>query len=57
MKRVNGYYWVKQKLGTWEIGEWVKDKWVLLGRYHFYDSAFTEINETRILSPEEQVKS
>lgn len=53
MKRETGYYWVKYS-GEWcaayyDGAYWSLQKWLI----DFKDSDFTEINETRILNPDE----
>lgn len=57
--RENGHYWVKR------TGEWITAKfmsnyslWEIMGAYDEYeDGDFDEIDETRILTPDEQLKS
>ena len=55
IKRENGYYWVKYGDSEWEVADFQNGKWFYLyGGYDSYDeSDFTEINELRILSPDE----
>lgn len=59
MKRENGYYWVRyQAVTDWEVSEWLGEKhnsWVFSWSDNDYvDSDFYEINETRILDPDER---
>jgi hypothetical protein len=54
MKRTSGYYWVKYE-GSWTVAQY-KDNaywWVLTFQTDFEDDEFDEINEDRILTPEE----
>lgn len=63
MKRVNGYYWVRAVVITphnkeWQVAEYIDGSWFVEGEdCCMPDEVFHEINETRILSPDEQVKS
>jgi hypothetical protein len=66
MKRENGFYWVKFRF-NWRIGEFVNSYDEVLDgtkidesywnvqhfKDYFHDSDFEEINEQRILSPDE----
>ena len=59
MQRQTGYYWVKEKEGTvYEILKYYDSG--IFGAYWLFansmhpDSRFHEINETRILNPDEQ---
>ncbi len=54
MARQDGYYWVKY-FGDWQIGRFSKDRWYLTYDALDGDSHFSEINESRILSPDEPV--
>jgi hypothetical protein len=59
MERETGYYWVKVTHGNiWQVANYINDgKWRLIGN-RLYDShteeIFLEINEVRILNPDEQ---
>jgi hypothetical protein len=56
MERKEGYYWVKYNI-DWEIGHWntTIDKWTLTDVYDtFGEEEMDEINENRILSPDEK---
>lgn len=58
--RQQGFYWVKW-LNNWEVAQWVthdRDEvngtwWMIQNEGLFSDNEFQEINEQRILSPEE----
>lgn len=56
MTRKSGYYWVKY-CGEFVVAEYLNDSdksWYMAGvSLSFYDSDFDQINETRILSPDE----
>ena len=55
MKRQSGYYWVNQG-GLWEVAFWnaVISEWHVTGSSTYWgDSIFDQINETRILAPDE----
>lgn len=53
--RQPGYYWVKCRAGYWTIGEWTNnDYWYYCGEEGCTDDEdMLQINETRILSPDE----
>lgn len=55
MSRQSGYYWVKED-GLWVVA-WYSSTlqaWQVAGsRSYWEDTAFDEINETRILAPDE----
>lgn len=56
MKRESGYYWVKID-GKWEIGLYDRklQRWYFVyTMIDYIDRYFDEINETRILNPDEQ---
>lgn len=55
MKREPGYYWVRKASG-WAIAKYTKfDDWDLPGlNKSFDDKDFDEINETRLIAPDEQ---
>lgn len=60
MKRDNGYYWVKI-IDDWCIAHYstngIDEAWWLAGFFKSLPTNyFKEINETRILSPDEQLK-
>ena len=50
-QREDGYYWVKVK--AWKVMEFLGGKWVYNGTPTLDDFDFIEINNTRILSPDE----
>ncbi len=55
MARKSGYYWVKY-IKEWEAGYFDKkdNEWFLTGTDSTYkDSDFEQINENRIMSPDE----
>ncbi len=62
MERKEGYYWVKQS-GRWIIAEWLyvgevasEFAWEFPGnQFPWEDSDFSEINESRIPSPDENI--
>lgn len=55
-KRENGYYWVKINAG-WRIFHWSGDCWYHIGGLAtFQDDELQEINEQRLLSPDEHQK-
>lgn len=56
MKRENGFYWVKSN-GIWKIAEFIDKSWKMIVTdyiYTFYDFDFEEIDESRIINPNEQ---
>jgi hypothetical protein len=61
MERKEGYYWVKMN-GNWTVAEWAYQGnvgenfgWDTLGnQFPWEDADMDEINETRILPPDEQ---
>lgn len=56
MKREPGYYWVQ--LGIyWMVAQWNAEysHWLLPGSVmDFFDTELSEINETRLIAPDEQ---
>lgn len=52
-----GYYWVKTAYNhKWAVGKWQYGYWMLesdISHTSHGDSYFSEINEARILSPDE----
>jgi hypothetical protein len=64
MKRQNGYYWAKMlpsyytegNTPEWEVCYFLDGKWfsTAYGNVDFNDTDFTDINETRILNPDEK---
>lgn len=49
MKRENGYYFVRNKMG-WQIAEWYRDSWCIIGMdKEFIDPEFEEIDERRVV--------
>lgn len=52
MNRQQGYYWVKCH-SEWQIGRFSQDRWYLTYDVIDGDGEFSEINETRIPSPDE----
>lgn len=56
MARKSGYYWVKKKGSAWGLAYWASSAsvWLEDGIDDvFDDSVFDQINETRILAPDE----
>ena len=57
MKREPGYYWVKEGNLGWSIAYFGGLYWWFVGlKYDYEDSEMDEINESRILSPDEWFK-
>lgn len=70
-KRQSGYYWVKRKenaygSGEWEVLSWkdniplfkdLRGAWIAEGMPKLTDCHMIEINETRILNPDENLYS
>lgn len=57
MKRENGYYWVKINVG-WRIFHWSDDCWYHIGGLAtFQDDELQQINEQRLLNPDEHLDS
>ena len=55
MKRETGYYWVKFK-GEWLIFLYIKHMWFGISHAFYQDDSFDQIDERRILSPDETTK-
>lgn len=62
--RQEGYYWVKHQTNTsWSMASYYEGRWCIHDSardeygYDFTDEDFGKINETRILSPDEQIKN
>ncbi len=55
MKRQNGYYWVRHFM-EWMVAQWKGEYWHIPFEEDCKDDIyFNEINETRIVSPDELV--
>ncbi len=57
MEREEGYYWVKEGIDDWQVAWWGSKVWWLpLVEKPLDDKYFTEIDERRIINPNENKK-
>lgn len=57
MERKEGYYWLRLIGVNWEIGWWNGKYFILFETPHdieYYEDEFEEINENRIIPPNER---
>lgn len=55
MNRETGYYWCKNTISAWFVAYYYDGQWIDEdGRVEFLESDIDQINETRILNPDER---